>query len=265
MPEAPEPPAAFYVPDGPDYEATLLTRGPWDPDSQHAGPPCALLGRELDRAGALAQGRVTRATFEILGPVPIGRLRPSAEVIRPGRSVELVEGVLEHEGRPVIRARAWRVRTAAIAPGQAGPEPEQVDGPQDATLQPFFATGHDIGYQAGMETRFVSGGFTEPGPALAWMRMRVPLVAGEAPAPLQRVLVAADSGNGVSAPLDYRRWMFINTDVSVSLRRLPEGEWVALQATTYVEDDGIGLSDTMLHDRAGMIGRATQSLLVAPR
>lgn len=256
---------AFYVPDGDGYLATELTRGPWDPDSQHAGPPCALLGRELDRAGSLERGRVTRASFEILGPVPMARLTVGANVIRPGRSVELIEGLMEHEGRPVVRARAWRIRTLSIDAGEGRAEPDPVAGPEAAKERPFFPSGDDLGYQTGMETRFVYGGFTEPGPALAWMRMRVPLVAGECPTPLERVLVAADSGNGVSSPLDYRRWMFINADVSVSLRRPPRGEWVGLEATTYIEPDGIGMSDTRLRDRDGMIGRATQSLLVASR
>ena len=47
--------------------------------------------------------------------------------------------------------------------------------------------------------------------------MRHPLVAGEEPSPLQRVLIAADAGNGVSAALDWRRYLFINTDLSVHL------------------------------------------------
>ena len=32
-------PEAFYERDGDRYAATELTRGPWDPGSQHAGPP----------------------------------------------------------------------------------------------------------------------------------------------------------------------------------------------------------------------------------
>lgn len=69
----------------------------------------------------------------------------------------------------------------------------------------------------------------------------------------------------MSAPLDYRRYLFINADLSVALRRLPTGEWVCLDAVTYAESDGVGLSDTALLDERGMIGRATQSLLVRPR
>ena len=80
--------------------------------------------------------------------------------------------------------------------------------------------------------RFVAGSFLELGPATVWTRMRHPLVAGEVPSPLCRVLVAADSGNGVSATLDFRHWRFINPDLTVYLLRPPAGEWVALEAAT---------------------------------
>lgn len=89
-----------------------------------------------------------------------------------------------------------------------------------------------------MEYRFLEGAFREPGPAKVWMRMRCPLVAGEEPSPLSRVLVAADSGNGVSATLDWRRYLFINVDLSVHLERMPEGEWVCLDAVTLPEPTG---------------------------
>ena len=107
-----------------------------------------------------------------------------------------------------------------------------VPGPTEATEKPFFETGEQVGYHSAMEYRFVRGGFREPGPATVWMRMRQPLVAGEEPSPLQRLLAAADSGNGVSATLDLAGYLFINVDLSVHLHRLPVGEWVCLDATT---------------------------------
>ena len=95
--------------------------------------------------------------------------------------------------------------------------------------------------------------------------MRLPLVEGEEPTPLQRVLVAADSGNGVSATLDWSAYLFINVDLTVHLHRLPAGEWVCLDAVTTPEPTGIGLADTALHDERGPIGRALQTLLVRER
>ena len=259
------PDGAFYVADGASYEPSELTRGPWDPDSQHAGPPCAVLGGEMDRAGGITGARVARIAFEILRPVPIAPLSVSARVVRPGRSVELVEGTLAQGDTEILRARAWRVRTEALELDGPRPDEQPMQGPDAAAPRDFFATGHDVGYHSAMEVRFVAGAYVEPGPARAWMRQRVPLVKGRETSPLERLLVAADSGNGVSAPLDYRRFIFINTDLSVALRRLPEGEWVGLDAVSHVEPDGIGLTDTTLHDERSPLGRATQSLLVATR
>ena len=116
-----------------------------------------------------------------------------------------------------------------------------------------------------MEYRFLEGAFLEPGPARVWMRMRCPLVAGEQPTPLQRVLAAADSGNGVSATLDWRKYLFINVDLSVHLERMPVGEWVGLDAVTLPEPNGVGVADTLLFDQRGRIGRALQSLLIGER
>lgn len=264
----PMPAACFFERDGDLYRATELTRGPWDPDAQHGGPPAALLGRELDRAGQIAAARLTRVSVEILRPVPIAPLRVTAEIVRGGRRVELIEGTLSDEdGRELMRARGWRISTAALdVSDRVEPPVRALPGPDEVAGEPeFFPTGHDVGYHTAMEVRVVEGGFMELGPATAWFRMRQPLVDDEPPAPVERVLCAADSGNGISGALDYRRFVFINTDLTVNLLREPDGEWVCLDSVTYAEPDGTGLSDTALHDERGPIGRATQSLLVAAR
>jgi hypothetical protein len=262
-------PDAFYEPDGGRYRATELTRGPWDPGSQHAGPLSGLIARELERLGADgdAVGRIGRITLEILRPVPIATLAVSARVLKPGRRVELCEATLSDDEGELMRATAWRLRTEPVElpadiPGVAEEVPP---GPESAEGGEFFPTGQDVGYHSAMDYRFVTGGFLEPGPATVWMRMRVPLVAGEEPTPLVRVMVAADSGNGVSAALDWRKFLFINVDLTVHLHRYPAGEWVYLDALTLPEASGVGLADTLLRDERGRIGRAAQTLLVDKR
>ena len=174
--------------------------------------------------------------------------------------MELLEATLRGPEGEVMRASAWRLQAGRVDLEAADEAPPV---PAEGAERDFFATGQDVGYHTAMEYRFLRGGFLEPGPATVWMRSRVPLVAGEAPSALDRVLVAADSGNGVSAALDHRRFLFINTDLSVHLLRMPVGEWVCLEATTYV--DGVGLADTVLWDERGRIGRAAQTLLVRAR
>ena len=258
-------PEAFYVPHGERFTSTELTRGPWDPGQQHAGPPAALLARSLERCEPRGEARIARITCEILRPVPITPLTAAAEVVRGGRSVELLEGELRDERGPVLRARAWRLRTQALDLRAPADAPAPLPGPAHGADLGFFPTGQDVGYHTAMESRFLRGAFTEPGPATVWMRMRQPLVAGEEPSPLQRVLTAADSGNGVSATLDWRVWTFVNVDLTVALHRPPAGEWVALDAVTLPQPDGTGLADATLHDEAGAIGRGLQTVLFSRR
>jgi hypothetical protein len=256
---------SFFRRRGDAFEPSELTRGPWDPDSQHAGPPAALLGRAIERVGEPEGKHVGRVTCEILRPVPIAPLTVSASVARPGRSVELVEASLADEDGEVMRATAWRLATEPVELAPKPPPEPPPHGPDDGEPRDFFPTGVDVGYHTAMEYRFVVGAFLELGPAVVWMRMRHPLVEGEEPTPLQRVLIAADSGNGVSASLDYHRFVFINTDLTVHLHRGPETEWVCLDAATRLDSAGIGMSDTLLWDERGRIGRAAQTLLVRQR
>ncbi|HET8976437.1 MAG TPA: thioesterase family protein [Solirubrobacterales bacterium] len=266
-------PESFYERDGDRFLATGLTRGPWDPGAQHAGPPAALLARAFERLGGgrLAGGdgppaQVGRVTFEIVGSVPIAPVRVEAEVLRPGKRVELVAGTLRGEdGRPLIWARGWRLRRGEVQFPDPPGAPRPMPGPGRGKTVDYVQTDQEDGYHSAMEVRFVTGAFLEPGPARVWLRMKVPLIAGEDPSPLERVLIAADAGNGVSAPLDWRRFLFINVDLSVHLHRMPEGEWIGLDAVTVPEHSGIGMSDSALHDERGRIGRAAQTLLVDGR
>ena len=258
---------SFFTESGKQFLPSELTRGPWDPGSQHAGPPAALLGRAIERCGEPEGTHVGRVTYEILKPVPIAPLTVEARIVRPGRSVELIEASLSGPDGEVMRATAWRLRTKPVEfePNPVPSNEPPAHGPADAQPRDFFQTGSDIGYHTATEYLFVEGAFVELGPAVVWMRMLHPLVEGEEPTPLQRVLVVADSGNGVSAAIDYERFMFINTDLTVHLHRLPATEWVCLEAVTRAETAGVGMSDTLLWDERGRIGRAAQTLLVRSR
>jgi len=254
---------SFFRADGDDFEPSELTRGPWDPDSQHAGPPAALLGRAIERCGDGDGKHVGRVTVEVLRPVPMTRLTTSAEVVRPGRSVELVEASLADQEGEVMRARAWRLVKKPVELDPAPPDEPPAHGPADGTPKDFFPTGVDVGYHTAMEYRFIEGGFLKPGPATVWMRQRGPLVEGEEPSPLERLLVVADVGNGVSAVLDWREHLFINTELTVHLLRPPDGDWVGVDAVTHL--DGVGLAESVLWDERGRLGRGAQTLLVRPR
>lgn len=256
---------SFFCPDG-DFDggqtftATDHTRGPWDPGAQHAGPPAALIGHVLESRHPREGMQFARLTFEVLRPVPVARLHVATEVIRGGKRVELLGATMTDDGgTSIMTANAWRIRTAQI-PLTDGIEGDRVTGPDGIPASTtFFRKVTHKGYVQAMETRFAAGGWADPGPATAWLRMRHPLVPGADPSPLERVLIVADSGNGLSARFE---GLFINPDLTVYLTRPVVGEWVCLQAATTLTNHGIGMAASVIHDRSGPVGRGLQSLLL---
>lgn len=276
---------AFYRPLSPGrFLATPHSAGPWDPVHQHGGPPAALLARAIEATRPRAGHQIARIALDILGPVPLGELDVAAHLVRPGRSVELLEAELTARGRPVMRATAWRVlvapadvpvgpASAAPSPGSVGSDPVRPDdvrpdhaGPDDAK-----ATSLDLppawrsGYLEAIEWRVIAGNLLQPGPCSAWTRMRLPLVDGEPVSPLQRALVVADSGSGLSNMLDIGSWLFINPDLIVHLVRPPQGEWICMDAVSSIAPGCSGLARTTLSDIDGVVGYGAQSLFIAPR
>lgn len=253
---------AFFVPlDDDRWRATVHTTGPWDERFQHGGPPSALLGRAVERCSPRDDMLVSRVTVEILGAIPVGELELRSQVVRPGRSVELVEAALSAGGRDVARAQAWRVlrTTKDVASRHAA-------APGLPTESPPLERGAWVdGYLSAIEWRFARGGFQAPGPSAAWTRMLHPLVPDEEPSPLQRVLVVADSGSGISGELDLREWLFINPELTVHVHREAVGEWICLDAQTTISAGGAGLATSVLSDAKGPVGVGAQSLLVARR
>jgi hypothetical protein len=256
---------AVFVPQDGRFVATGLARGPWDPGAQHGGAPAALLMRAFEQLPGAAGLGIARVTYEFLRPVPLGELEVQAELVRPGRRVRLLEGTISTpDGTPVVRARALQVQAAQT--GVGGLEaPHPPVGPENGRHNDFRAPHRPMFAPDAIEIRFVSGMFHDGGPATAWFRMNHPLVAGEEPSPLQRLAAAGDFGNGISATLSWDHHLFINPDLTLYIERQPVGEWICLEAQTTIASEGIGLSESVLYDRQGRVGRATQALLVELR
>jgi Thioesterase-like superfamily len=246
------------------FRATPATAGPWSPQAQHGGPPSALAVRELERHEPDEGMRLARVAVDILRPVPVGTVTVSTRTVRPGKRVALVEAVMNSGGQEVLHARAWRIARSDGVPAIARKEaaPAIPDAP---TTMPTFHGMYVDGYVSAIDWRFVSGGFDQLGPCMAWGRPRIPLLPGEDLSPMARALLVADSGSGVSAALDPAKFTFINVDLTVVLQRDPVGDWLLLDALTTMGGNGTGLCESLLYDGTGVVGTAAQTLLVAPR
>jgi len=266
---SPPPPSSAYVAlESGAFVSTDLTRGPWHPDHQHGGPPIALVARCIERAAAaLELTHIARLTANLLRPVPIAELAVEVQTDYAGRNVAHFSAQLNAGGKEVARFTAVAQREAGLAlpaelPGH--PLPQAPRSLEQSPPAPFLFSSKTTGYHDLIEGR-IAEGVSFRGPSAVWFRLRHPLVAGEAPSPLARVAVAADSGNGISAILDFHRYIFVNSDLTINLLRKARGEWICIDARTLLGPDGGGLAEARIFDTEGLIGRSTQSLAIRLR
>ena len=254
---------ALYEPDGDLLVPGPLTVGPWSSDAQHGGPVAALLAGAVESAPAPGPMQLVRLTIELLRPVPIRPLTVTATVTRPGKKVQIVEAAVMVDQVEMARARALRIRVTPMDVPAQPPHPPSPQlpvgraGPAEGTSRTAFAEAFDL--------RFVKGAWEEPGPATVWSRLLVPVISGEEPSPMQRVAAAADFGNGLSRLLDFETHVFINPDLTVTLSRVPIGEWIGFDMVSRLSSDGFGQAESLIFDGSGPAGRALQSILVERR
>ena len=267
--ERPVLPAAAYFATADDtFQSTELTRGPWNPDHQHAGPPTALVAHAIERAAAsLGLNHIARLTSNLIRPIPVAELEVVVSTDYAGRNAAHFSAQLLAGDKEVARftALAQRETDLVIPPDLPGhplpmaPRPVEESSPTQFPFSPRL-----IGYPNLMEIRVAEGTFFS-GPCAAWFRLRRPILDGQEATPIERVAVAADSANGLSSVLDFRRYIYLNNDLTINLFRRPRGEWICIDARTLLADGGGGLAEARVFDSAGLIGRSTQSLTIRLR
>lgn len=254
-------PPAYYEWLGADrYRSTPHAQGAWAADHQHMAPVSGLLVRAIENCAPRTDLIVSRVAFDILGVIPGGDVEVMASVIRPGRTIELVEAEMTAGGRVVVRATAWRLAssdTSAIADTGLSDLP----GPEaGAPWQGTELWGG--GFIRSLDLRVLPD--WQPGHGRVWIRSTVDLVDGVESSALARYIGLIDTANGIAVRADPATLLFPNTDLTVHLVRCPVGEWAGFDTTVSFGPDGVGLTSSVLYDVAGPIGRAAQTLTLRP-
>lgn len=243
---------------------TAHVTGAWSDDEQHFSPVAGLLVHEIQRARADEQRpamALSRVSFDILGRIPVGEFDVEVRIVRPGRTIELVEATAIADGRAAVTARAW-LMTAGDTASVAGGTPEPLPAP--GTLSPWAMDSlWPGGFIASLDVRPVGG--YRPGRAAAWISTELDLVEGERADTVTSYIALVDTANGIAAREKPSEWMFPNIDLSIHLYRQPEGRWVGLDTSVVFGGTGHGLTSTVLHDVEGPVGYAQQILTVRPQ
>ncbi|MEU2948768.1 thioesterase family protein [Nocardiopsis alba] len=254
-------PDAYYVRTGEGrYRPTEHTGGAWNDAEQHFSPLGGLIAHAIETHADRRELQISRIGFDILGRLPREECEIEVEVLRPGRTIELVEARARIGDRTVVRARAWLLisgDTEAVAGSTADPLPDP-EGLETADISSLWPGG----YISSIDVRPV--GTPAPGRGTAWIGTGLELVQGEKVGPVASYVALVDTANGIAVRESPREWMFPNVDLTVHLYRRPEGPWVGLDTSVAFGPTGLGLTASVLHDRRGELGRAEQSLTVRP-
>jgi hypothetical protein len=208
--------------------------------------------------------QIARVTIDLMRPVPVAPLSLETEILREGRKIQLCAVRLLAEDVVVVSATVLKIKTQALTlPPEIADPPVELAGPDQAREeQPDFSGSPFV---AGISMRAARGRFGLPGPGAIWFRVDRPLIEASPVSQTMRAVVAADFCNGTSALLDFRKWTFINADLTVSFARQPVGAWILLDAESWIGPDGVGLATARLADERGYFGRAVQSLVIEKR
>ena len=255
---------AIYRVDGNRVVTSPDAAGPWDIGMQHGSAPAALAVWAAEAIPTREPMQIARVTIDLMRPVPVAPLILETEILREGRKIQLCAVRLFAGDVVVVGATILKIKTQALnLPSEVADLPVELPGPDQAREeQPDFSGSPFV---AGVSMRAARGRFGVPGPGAIWYRVDRPLIEGSAVSQTMRAVVAADFCNGTSAALDFRQWTFINADLTVSFARQPVGEWILLDAESWIGPDGAGLAAARLADSRGYFGRAVQSLVIEKR
>ena len=245
------------------FESTIHAQGAWNTHEQHMAPVTGIMVHALEQYRPRADMRLARFSFDILGVIPAGEFTIETMLLRPGRTIELLQAELIAEGCVAVRATAWRLKKTDTSVVQACEDVPM--GSLKSSVPWDGMASWPGGFIKTLESRSLPE--HRPGRGSAWLHStHTMLDGGEHSSALVRLLGLADSANGVSAPLAPvpGGFMFPNVDLSIHLYREPVGEWLGLQTHVSIAGDGIGLTSAVLHDVKGPFGRSEQILTIRP-
>lgn len=255
--------AYFLRMDDGRFMPTAHVGGAWNVTEQHVAPAIGLLVHavEADHAARRADRlQLARLSYDIWGVIPMDAVEIAVTVLRPGRTIELVEARLSHGGRVALVLRAWLTQaydSTALAAVNFPPLP-----PPEAMPAGDPTALWDGGFIASVQARREAEG---QGRARCWVRSPFALLAGEPVSPIARMMGLADIANGLAPLASPRDAAFPNLDLTAHLFRQPAGDWLGFDVSVSGGTTGLGITHSILHDGDGPFATLMQSLTIRPR
>ena len=257
---------ALFRADGDVLVPQDVARSLWKHDQMHGVATSGALARAAEHAVVAASRtdlRPARFTVDLFRAPSMGPCHLTSTVIREGSRLMLVETTLHQENEARARAIALFLKATENPDGQVWTSPDVPEPPPldvapvtDQPRVPFF-----FSEQEGWSQNFAE--HQNSGRKATW-QYAIPIVVGEKSSPFQGLAGAADSTSMVC------NWgaqgvQYINTDVNLSISRLPLSHEIGLAAMTWHAHDGIAIGSATVFDRHGPFGTSMVTSLANAR
>lgn len=252
----------FTTPDGDTLHPTDVARSLWSENQMHGVAISGALARGMERAMTRDDLRPARWTVDLFMAATMDDSTVETTVLREGSRLALVESRFMQEGQMRARATAVWLKPSEDPDGTVW-RPTDLPAPPPTDIVPVM-TGPDIpwfksdvGWAQDFKVHQNSGRHQN------WTYV-VPIVLGEEASPFQAVAAVADATSMVCNWSD-KGVQYINTDITLSLARLPRGLEIGLRAEQWTGADGIAVGVCTVHDREGVIGQSMVTALTNAR
>ncbi len=252
---------SFFTSDGDYLVPADLARSLWSENQMHGVALSGALARALERRVAeLGRDdlRPARYTVDLFRPATMERCRTTTRVVREGRRLCLVDATVEQDGQAVARASALFLKVAEPAGGEVW-EPDTSPSPPPLELAPPTEDPHVPVFASNGVWDASFGAHQNSGRKTVW-QVGVSVVPQEVPSGFVVAASVADATSMVtnwgSGGVEY-----INTDITLTLARLPVGREIGLDAVDRVSQDGIAVGTATVFDRHGRLGTSVTTAI----
>lgn len=249
--------AAFFTCENGRYIPGRKSLSAWSATQLSGTVVCGLLAHGLETCSPGTEFVPARFTVDMFSPVLDEPIELRSAVVRDGNRIRVADAHIVQRSRVRARATAQFLIASAEPPGEIWrpihdmPVPDARLDHADGSM-PLFKSG------AGEWTHSFTSGLNSHRKTV-WNNIP-PLVDGVPITAFERSAVVADFTNLVcnwgTAGVGY-----INTDVTMTLSRLPEGPELGLHAWDNVSANGIAVGTASLYDRTGPLGTCTITAL----
>jgi hypothetical protein len=241
------------------YLPNPISRGPWNPNSLHGRVVIALLAHGIESRHGVEGFVPARLTVDMYRLPDFSPVEIATRVVRDGARIKVIDAEFMSNGVSQARATCQLLKVTEAPEGHVWSRPNwDVPKPDD------IAEGR-MGLDGMWAMKTIQGGFGGPGPRQTWISEVRTLVQGVPLTPFIRAAQVADIASPFAHYSSDRGLAYINTDVTLYLSRLPEGEWIGVETANHQARLGVAVGEVLFYDETGPLGFASCAALAQRR